>query len=252
MDKINNLSDRGQMEKKADNLMSQGNTNEAKDIYLKLLEDEPENIGILLKVPSAIYWSDNWDFGDENTELMFSFAERAVALEPDNAETHYKLGFILEIYQMGEQSYLYRAAKEYERAVELDNTHPGAVAGVLRLQKSTRFTVDEAIDLIKKAIATCDDRPAKSLLFNQLGSYYQQEMKDEEKALEAYRSAVDYWDGDKEDIGNNFSPIPDDTPVVEEINLVGLIDLVFWSFGLFGHLICLVHLVYLIFLVNWD
>jgi len=176
--------------------------NEAKDIYLRLLKDDPNNVRLLMKASKAIYHSDCWGYGDENAALMFSLAEKAVQLQPDSAETHDNLGHIMHLYGEPNETYLRQAAREYELAIRLNSTYAGAVGSIsimsLMWPSLIRFSVDEVVDLFEKAIEANSERETKRTLLRLLGQYHQYKTKDQQKMVEAFRAALSYWDEDND------------------------------------------------------
>lgn len=135
------------------------------DGYLpKSTWDDPDNVLLLLKAPEAIYWCGDWDYGDDNMKLSFSLAERAVMLQPNNADTHYKLGVILDLYGFGDVKMSRRAAEEYKVALDLNPCHPWAANGVALSRKYLNINDDKAIEIMERAIEATSERTVKASL----------------------------------------------------------------------------------------
>jgi len=174
---------------------AKGSADKAVEIYLHFLERDPINVKLLMKTASALYFCDDWgkltENGYEKQLLAIQLAEKAVELDPDNAETHSVLASVLIFWGENDQTYLQRAAKEHWQALELDPKHIWASISVARARKYHNITLDWAIDILERTWKSHydEEEPELVTLLSELASLYK-EKGDLRKALSIYESAL--------------------------------------------------------------
>ena len=120
-------------------------------------------------------------FDENQTEKAIEFLEHAVALDPNLAEGHFRLGIAYSLLEM-----------QYEQEGVITETSGNTNSG--RTKKRSERSFERAVEAYKKWV---DANPKDDLAFFNLGRTYSKIMKDEE-AEEAFEKAVELKPEDTE------------------------------------------------------
>ena len=134
-----------------------------------------------------------------NKELIISYYEKAISLDPEYADAYFWLAtlyhidkalFLAEGYTR--QSYLDKAIAAYEKAIEYnkDEKHKKSYYSCLAGAYKARGFLDKAIAALKKAILLEKDDDSLASDYRSLGYAYEKK-KDFKNAITAFKKAVD-------------------------------------------------------------
>ncbi len=182
----NGKNDMRTMLKEADRLSSTpGGAKHAAEIYLGLLEDEPENVELLMKASFILYYAVD-DYEQETVSRILSMAEKAVELAPDNADAHHNLAVLLDLFGFDNRELLPRAAHEYMTALTLNPASWQSAISVVQARKILNISLEDAIGYLENTIRLGKPDP---LAFEYLGHLYA-EAEDYARAQSAYERAL--------------------------------------------------------------
>jgi tetratricopeptide (TPR) repeat protein len=157
-------------------------TDEAERVYNEVREADPENLAALRGL-ERIYASQG-----RSPELR-SVLEAQLELAATEKE---RVTILCRLAEMWEQDFL-RVEKSIEcleRVVEIDALYLDAYEHLVRLYKKQKQWA-EVIHTLERYVASSSERDAKVELYKAMGDVYERELRDSDRALDAYQNALE-------------------------------------------------------------
>ena len=145
--------------------------------YRAVLEEQPENLQALKGLERLYAHQELW-------QELLDVLERQLGLVSAERE---QIALLTRMAAMYEEEFLKhdKAAERLEQVVDLEPTHTAALQGLARLYRQLQRW-DELIQTFERHIDATPDRTEKIELYSQVGAVYRDELKDTDRAVEAF------------------------------------------------------------------